>query len=96
MRFRSKSMAIEAFKYNGGGFSSAWPSWLRDNAMGDTYEDTGLVIKSPGGWTRVQAGHWVIKEVSGGIYSIRPDLFDAIYEPAHNPYDAHHSDSPAY
>ena len=82
MKYRKKPIVIEAFKWTGGSDQSEDPEWIVDAIYkGDAYFDAGyIMLKTLEGVMRVSPGDYIIKGVSGEIYSCKHYIFEATYE----------------
>ena len=86
MKYRKKPVEIEAFQvpYTISD-QPALRQWLLSNA-GDrkwTIHDVGTVaIETLEGTMTADLGDWIIRCVQGEIYTCKPDIFEATYDPA--------------
>lgn len=85
--FRKRPVKIEAYHWLGLGSAYA-PGWLVDALLDGTARqtdpgapDSTIVISTLEGEMTAQLGDWIIQGVRGEIYSCKPDIFEAIYEP---------------
>lgn len=86
MKYKKKSVVIEAFKYDGdmidrNGVPYA-PDWaiaaLENGTM--YFRDAGqLYIKTLKGDHHVTVGDYIIQGVAGELYPCKPDIFDKTY-----------------
>jgi hypothetical protein len=80
MKFREKPIVIEAECYDGTNESVE-----RIMDMGGTQEirnrPEGLYIETLEGMMRANIGDWIIRGVNGELYPLKPDIFDATYDP---------------
>jgi len=101
MKFRKKSVVVEAFQMTKERRrdNSEWPNWLHEawQARGwprsvgceDYPKSDGtdrLVIFTLEGVMTVEWGDWIIRGVKGELYPCKPDIFEATYEPAGEPF----------
>ncbi len=95
MKFRKKSVVIEAFqmteerRFN----NTDWPEWLNkawnmpnfsEGAVSIDPDDPNrknLVIGTLEGVLRINFDDFIIKGVKGELYAFKPDIFEATYEP---------------
>jgi hypothetical protein len=85
--YRKKPVVVEAMRFDGtgpsctevteflGGVHEPNHTW-----KATTYE--GGFIKTLGGDHEFNPGDWIIKGVAGEFYPCKPDIFEAIYQPA--------------
>ena len=76
MRYRKKPVEIDAWQWNGDGFS--WelaPEWVVVNA-----DDEGFFIETLEGDMYVSPGDYIIRGIAGEIYPCKPDIFERCYE----------------
>lgn len=86
LRWRKKPVEIEAFQF-AMPMPGVMPEWLRSAFRdGTVYYQGGdepyLTIKTLEGDHRAALGDWIIRGVKGELYPCKPDIFEAIYEPA--------------
>ena len=83
-KFRNKPVVIEAFQVPPLNVECAVPMWFI-SAIGNK----GVVIDPVGGASiitlegtmRADVGDWIIRGVKGEFYPVKPDIFEATYEP---------------
>jgi len=93
-RFRKKPVVVEAFQMTQARRwdNSEWPEWLNAawqkeiGQPGAFWRDvelphTSLHISTMEGVMNIAWDDWIIRGVKGEIYSCKPDIFDATYEP---------------
>lgn len=89
MKYRKKSVVIEAFQYDGDMKYSNGNYYVPDwavNALDDGtmfYGDNTpgeLFIKTLEGTHHVSVGDYVIRGVQGELYPCKPDIFEKTYE----------------
>ena len=93
-KFRKRPVVIEAFQMTEArrNDNSEWPDWLNqawqmEPGEGSLFIDAGdparqrLVVSTPEGVYRVIWNDWIIRDIKGGIYTCKPDIFEATYEP---------------
>jgi hypothetical protein len=82
-KFRNKTVEIEAMLFNGSNVGEVI-QWLgRDlceHRGGEGEKSKSLLIITPEGARRAEAGDWIIKGVCGEVYPFKPDLFEAKFE----------------
>jgi hypothetical protein len=77
MKFRKKSVVVEAVQFRRGNFDE-----LEAFVGGDAeWRGDHLVIATREGAMRASDGDWIIKGVKGEFYPCKPDIFAATYEP---------------
>lgn len=88
-KFRKRPVVVEAVRWEG------WdsriipspigeaPEWLRQHIK--TYVDEvggdNITVTTPHGWATVRPGDWILQDADGLVYSCKPDIFEATYEP---------------
>lgn len=82
MRYRKKPVAVEAWQVcaNIGGM----PRWLSDRLGKDFSTNGGLLpfyIKTLEGVMSADEGDWIVRDIKGELYPVKPDIFAATYEP---------------
>lgn len=81
MRYRKKPVEIEARLFTKG-HGDEIASWC-GGMYGDHFADGPCVsITTLEGVMRALPGDWIIRGVHGEFYPCKPDIFEAIYEPA--------------
>lgn len=86
-RFRKKPIIIEAIRLPAAGkdaseeFKAELHAFLSD-AQWESGRHESLIIETPEGNMRADAGDWIIRGVKGEFYPCKPDIFDLTYEPA--------------
>ena len=82
-KFRKKTVVIEALQYTGAS-SSEDDIEVFAGRMFATASCDGvvcLVIPALEGYHLARPGDWIIRGIKGELYSCKPDIFDATYEP---------------
>lgn len=81
-KFRTKPVIVEvqARRYDGINHSELI-DWINASGGHANYHAGNFVIYAPGGAKRVSRGDWVIQETPGVFSRIKPDIFEATYEP---------------
>lgn len=95
MKYRTKPVVIEAFRYDGDlrGADGEWyvPEWAQkaceDGVMyfGSVSEDEPpceLFIETLEGTHHASVGDYIIRGVNGELYPCKPDIFEKTYEAA--------------
>ncbi len=78
MWFRKKPVVIEAVQFNGRNPAQIM-GFTKSTA---TLDEDGLIrIHTLEGWMIASVGDWIIKGVKGEFYPVKPDIFEATYEP---------------
>jgi hypothetical protein len=96
-RYRKKPTVVEAFQMTKERRmdNSEWPWWLHE-AWSKPESDPGslcrrsnaaelpdiLVVRTLEGTMMVDWGDWIIRGTAGELYPCKPQIFDAIYDPA--------------
>lgn len=85
-RFKSKIVEIDAWQYEHGR-NDLWPEWLSAAYLENRfYEDYGcdphIVISTPEGEMRGNAGDWIIQGTEGELYPCKDTVFRRKYGPA--------------
>jgi hypothetical protein len=78
MKVKFKPVVVEAEQY----FSGKAVEGVCDGCLQGFVETGGAHIHTPAGMIRVQEKDWVITGIKGERYLCKPDIFEAIYEPA--------------
>jgi len=94
MKYRKKPVVIEAFQMTQERRASNedWPNWLheawnREPGEGALFIDADdpqqlrLCIGTLEGVHRVLWDDWIVRGVRGELYPVKPDIFEATYEP---------------
>ena len=80
MKFRKKSVVIEAIQYTG---SDTWQDVL-DFAVGSIASvgrpGEPILISTLEGGLNANVGDWIIKGIKGEFYPCKPDIFEQTYE----------------
>lgn len=93
MRYRKKPVVIDAIRFDGTGQGHVdvdeWAADLIERHTGQrprssvfTGDYRGVHIDTLEGQMTASAGDWIICGVQGEFYPCKPDIFEAIYEPA--------------
>lgn len=79
-KYRKKPVAIEAIQWDGNNVDLII-EW--SGGDGETIEPAGrvLLIHTLEGVMTAKLGDWIIKGVSSEFYPIKPEIFEATYEP---------------
>ena len=87
MKYRKKSVVVEAFRWTGGPDQTENPKWICDAIKKGTvrFRDQGtincvLLIDTLEGTHRVNQGNFIIRDIKGELYSCKPDIFEQTYE----------------
>ncbi len=84
-KFRKKPITIEAFQWTNGP-DQAYPFWfadaMRDGKAGENADKMSMYIETLEGTMTAFPGDWIIRGIKNEIYSCKPDIFAATYEPA--------------
>ena len=94
-RWRKRPVVVEAFPMTiaAGKAPEEWPAWaqeawrekrIRNCRHGEGTEQTACMIETLEGLMEARWGDFIIQGVQGEIYPCKPDIFHAIYEPAHD------------
>lgn len=91
MKFRKKSVVIDAFQWQPGVPASDSPSWYREACTAQMIWGVlsgGCLIRSPDGTQFAKPGDWILRDSKGNLHRCKPDIFAATYEPADVPAPA--------
>jgi len=82
MKFRKKSIIVEAFKWTGDEKQTKDPIWIvqaiRNLKVKIDYPN--LFIETLEGVMKADIDDWIIQGVNGEIYPCKPDIFKKTYE----------------
>jgi len=78
MKFRKKSMVIEAVRWEGNNLSEIQAFYKPDSIL----IGNQICIVTLEGRMKADIGDWIIKDDKGKFYPCKPDIFKATYEPA--------------
>ena len=72
MKFRKKPIVVEAEQF----FPDRrpWPEGVYETGL-------GFWVETLEGVLRASAGDWIVTGVAGERYPVKPDIFEATYEP---------------
>ena len=78
MKFRKKTVVIEAVQFDGSQASKD-----RILILGARFQITldGIAIRTLEGTMLASEGDWIIKGIAGEFYPCKPDIFEKTYEP---------------
>lgn len=82
MRFRNKSVEIEAIKFDGWNWAECY-QFMSDEILffPQVLEEREFIkIETLGGTVTASKGDWIIKDVDGEFYPCKPDIFIKTYE----------------
>jgi hypothetical protein len=81
-RYRKKPVVIQAMRYDGSN-AEAIHIWAGDVIGGWARGEDGfpLTVMTLEGALEAQKGDWIIRGVKGEFYPVKPDIFEATYEP---------------
>lgn len=91
--FRKKPVVIEAWQVwllgpNASKYFDEMPQWLEDaygegivSTVGSDTDKSKIRIKTLEGNMLADDGDWIIRGIKGELYSCKPDIFAATYEP---------------
>lgn len=77
MRYRHKPTIITAIKYTGQNL----PDVQRFLGYAYHHYHSKLFIKTPEGPMKASAGDWIVRGIQGEFYPVKPEVFEASYEP---------------
>ena len=80
-KFRSRSIEVEAMFFDGTNAMDL-VSWLGSGVCALAPTRTALLITTPEGNRRAEAGDWVIKGEDGAAYPLKSFIFEMKFEPA--------------
>ena len=81
-KFRKKPVVVDAVRWDGN-MDTIEPLLAKSTTRSVCQElgDPTLVIPTLEGEMRAEVGDWIIRGVRGELYPIKPDIFEATYEP---------------
>lgn len=81
MRYRKKSVVIEAVKWNGDKVSEV-VDWVREALEDNTLFRMGcdVIVDTLEGKMKASPGDYIIKGVQGELYPCKPDIFEKTYD----------------
>lgn len=82
MRFRNKSVEIEAVKFDGWNWAECY-QFMSDEVLffPQVLEEREFIkIETLRGTVTASKGDWIIKDVDGEFYPCKPDIFIKTYE----------------
>ena len=83
--YRKKPVVVEAVQFTGSNISEIWDLFGADGIYGPAEKNPDYLILTTvhGDEAPARAGDWVIRDGKPGtFYPCKPDIFEAIYEPA--------------
>jgi len=80
MKFRKKSVVIEAIQYNGKNLTEIL-MFTRSPEVSEDFCGDGIEIKTLEGTMTASKGDWIIRGVKGELYPCKPDIFEITYYP---------------
>lgn len=80
MKFRRKTVLIEARRFTGDFDDEMIVSWMGLPATAYTADPPKVAIPIPQGFLDVVPGDWIIKIGAGQFYPCKPEAFAANYE----------------
>lgn len=88
--YRKKPVEVEAIQFTGGNVADIWAAFGADGIYGptETNPDHLILTTTHGDPAPARRGDWVVPDSKPGtFYPIKPDVFEATYEPAGVPAD---------
>lgn len=81
MRYRKKTVVIEAVKWNGDKVSEV-VDWVREALEDNTLFRMGcdVIVDTLEGKMKASPGDYIIKGVQGELYPCKPDIFEKTYD----------------
>lgn len=81
-KFRKKPVVVEAVRWDGN-MDTIEPLLAKSTTRSVCQEfgDPTLIIPTLEGEMRAGVGDWIIRGVRGELYPVKPDIFEATYEP---------------
>jgi hypothetical protein len=79
MKYRRKPVVIDAVQWTGSNLEEI-NGLTFGSTVGSTDSD-GLLIDTIDGRLPLSSGDWIIRGITGRLYSCKPDVFAATYEP---------------
>lgn len=81
--FRKRPVVIEALLFDGTNVDECLAFIGAPREEGEDAEDFDTIdIDTLEGTMETRQGDWIIKGVQGEFYPVKPDIFEATYEPA--------------
>jgi len=82
MKYRKKPIVIDAVQVTDATFDAPHPN--PEHIVGVVYDPVNrcAFIETLEGKMRADMGDWIIRGVKGELYTCKPDIFAATYEPA--------------
>jgi hypothetical protein len=80
-KFRNKPVEVEAMFFDGTNTVDLM-SWLGSELCAMAPTRAVLLIATPEGSRRAEAGDWVIKDEDGAAYPLKSSIFEMKFEPA--------------
>lgn len=80
-RFRKKPVVVEAIRYTGSNISEVWDAFGAGDIYGPAWGTMSAYILTLEGKMECKPGDWIVRGVAGEFYPVKPDIFDATYEP---------------
>lgn len=84
-QFRKRLIVVQAVQWTGTNVDSILGFVLaRASVRDESFQRDRprvLIIETPEGEMRAEPGDWIICGVRGEFYPVKPDIFDATYEP---------------
>ncbi len=86
-KFRKKPVVIEAVQITDATFDDPHPN--PEHIAGPIYDPVNrtVIIATLEGTMLANVGDWIIRGVKGELYPIKPDIFEATYEPVEETTD---------
>lgn len=81
MKYRKKPIEIEAIQWDGENTTEIL-EFVGGNGFYQKLDVPHMVIYTLEGRMYAQVGSWIVKGIKGEFYPVRPDIFEASYEPA--------------
>lgn len=86
MKYRKRSIVVEAWQYRGRSITNDWPEWVRFEYGRSNIRENGpawgdLAIVTLEGGILLKPGNWLVKGIKGEIYPVNDDVFRATYDP---------------
>lgn len=77
--FRKKPVVVEAVQYS---TVDALPDNFRNRVFQYNRDMPHCYVTTLSGDARCEVGDWLIRSMRDEVYPCKPDVFDAVYEPA--------------
>lgn len=81
--YRKRPVVVEALRYLPGETCQVLAAWMDySHDEHDCYDDAEWLVETLEGPLYAKPGDWIVKGIQGEFYPVKPDIFEATYEPA--------------